>query len=75
MSTSEKLARNGGKNLIQQLRNPGAICVFLAPRNNSYPHCIDVLYDHQDNLQPIVCRQVSGPAEACGKSPCLNLTC
>lgn len=61
MSTSWQFERNGGINLIQQLRNLGATLVFLARGNNSYPHCIDVRCDHQDDLKPIVCRQVSGP--------------
>lgn len=69
MSTNQHPVRNGGQILIQQLRNHGVKRVFMVP-GESYLPCIDALYDHQDALQPIVCRQESGAAymaEAYGK--------
>lgn len=62
-------ARNGGQILVQQLRSHGARRVFLVP-GESYLPCIDALYDHQDAIQAVVCRQESGAAymaEAYGK--------
>jgi acetolactate synthase-1/2/3 large subunit len=62
-------ARNGGQILVQQLCNHGVRRVFLVP-GESYLPCIDALYDHQEELQAIVCRQESGAAymaEAHGK--------
>lgn len=61
--------RNGGQILIDQLLIQGVKRVFLVP-GESYLPCIDALYDHQDRIQPIVCRQESGAgymAEAHGK--------
>lgn len=61
--------RNGGQILIEQLRVQGTRRVFLVP-GESYLPCIDALYDHQDAITPIVCRQESGAgymAEAYGK--------
>lgn len=61
--------RNGGQILIQQLRNHGVRRAFLVPGESFLP-CIDALYDHQDAIQTIVCRQESGAAymaEAYGK--------
>lgn len=61
--------RNGGQILIDQLIIQGVKRVFLVP-GESYLPCIDALYDHQDKIQPIVCRQESGAgymAEAQGK--------
>lgn len=61
--------RNGGQILVQQLRNHGTKRIFLVP-GESYLPCIDALYDHQDAIQPVVCRQESGAAymaEAQGK--------
>ena len=61
--------RNGGQILVQQLRIHGVKRVFLVP-GESYLPCIDALYDHQDAIQPVVCRQESGAgymAEAYGK--------
>ncbi|ESJ14021.1 thiamine pyrophosphate protein [Cupriavidus sp. HPC(L)] len=61
--------RNGGQILVQQLRIHGAKRVFLVP-GESYLPCIDALYDHQDAIDPVVCRQESGAgymAEAYGK--------
>ena len=61
--------RNGGQILVQQLCNHGARRVFLVP-GESYLPCIDALYDHQDAIQPVVCRQEGGAgymAEAYGK--------
>ncbi|WP_454763985.1 thiamine pyrophosphate-binding protein [Cupriavidus campinensis] len=61
--------RNGGQILVQQLRIQGTRRVFLVP-GESYLPCIDALYDHQDAITPIVCRQESGAgymAEAYGK--------
>ncbi|WP_020202438.1 thiamine pyrophosphate-binding protein [Cupriavidus sp. WS] len=61
--------RNGGQILVEQLRIQGVRRVFLVP-GESYLPCIDALYDHQDAIQPIVCRQESGAgymAEAYGK--------
>ena len=61
--------RNGGRILIDQLIIQGVKRVFLVP-GESYLPCIDALYDHQDKIQPIVCRQESGAgymAEAHGK--------
>lgn len=69
MTTNIHPIRNGGQILIQQLRNHGARRVFLVP-GESYLPCIDALYEHQDALQAIVCRQESGAAymaEAHGK--------
>jgi acetolactate synthase-1/2/3 large subunit len=62
-------SRNGGQILIRQLRNHGVKRVFLVP-GESYLPCIDALYDHQDAIQPVVCRQEGGAAfmaEAYGK--------
>ncbi|WP_420997819.1 thiamine pyrophosphate-binding protein [Cupriavidus sp. 30B13] len=61
--------RNGGQILVEQLRIQGVKRVFLVP-GESYLPCIDALYDHQDAIEPIVCRQESGAgymAEAYGK--------
>ncbi|CAG2145573.1 thiamine pyrophosphate-binding protein [Cupriavidus numazuensis] len=61
--------RNGGQILVEQLRIQGVRRVFLVP-GESYLPCIDALYDHQDTITPIVCRQESGAgymAEAHGK--------
>ncbi|KWW37134.1 thiamine pyrophosphate-binding protein [Cupriavidus metallidurans] len=61
--------RNGGQILVEQLRIQGTKRVFLVP-GESYLPCIDALYDHQDAITPIVCRQESGAgymAEAYGK--------
>ncbi|WP_439687646.1 ACETOLACTATE SYNTHASE ISOZYME II (LARGE SUBUNIT) PROTEIN [Cupriavidus oxalaticus] len=61
--------RNGGQILVEQLRIQGVRRVFLVP-GESYLPCIDALYDHQDAITPIVCRQESGAgymAEAHGK--------
>lgn len=61
--------RNGGQILVEQLRIHGTRRVFLVP-GESYLPCIDALYDHQQDIQPIVCRQESGAvyaAEAYGK--------
>ena len=61
--------RNGGQILVEQLRIQGVKRVFLVP-GESYLSCIDALHDHQDAIQPIVCRQESGAgymAEAHGK--------
>ncbi len=61
--------RNGGQILIEQLRIQGTRRLFLVP-GESYLPCIDALYDHQDAIQAIVCRQESGAvymAEAYGK--------
>ncbi len=61
--------RNGGQILVEQLRIQGVRRVFLVP-GESYLPCIDALYDHQDAITPIVCRQESGAgymAEALGK--------
>ncbi|WP_454724410.1 MULTISPECIES: thiamine pyrophosphate-binding protein [Cupriavidus] len=61
--------RNGGQILVEQLRIQGVRRVFLVP-GESYLPCIDALYDHQDAIQPVVCRQESGAgymAEAHGK--------
>ena len=61
--------RNGGQILVEQLRIQGTRRVFLVP-GESYLPCIDALYDHQDAITPIVCRQESGAgymAEAYGK--------
>lgn len=69
MSTIQYPARNGGQILIQQLRIHGTRRVFLVP-GESYLPCIDALYDHQDVVQAIVCRQEGGAAymaEAHGK--------
>lgn len=69
MSTIQYPVRNGGQILIQQLCNHGTRRVFLVP-GESYLPCIDALYDHQDAVQAIVCRQESGAAymaEAYGK--------
>lgn len=71
MKNTSKLTtvRNGGQILIQQLRNHGTKRIFLVP-GESYLPCIDALYDHQDAIQPVVCRQESGAAymaEAQGK--------
>lgn len=69
MTVTAHHARNGGQILVQQLRNHGAKRVFLVP-GESYLPCIDALYDHQDAMQAIVCRQESGAAymaEAHGK--------
>ncbi|MBY4947310.1 thiamine pyrophosphate-binding protein [Cupriavidus respiraculi] len=65
----ETAERNGGQILVQQLRIHGVKRVFLVP-GESYLPCIDALYDHQDAIQPVVCRQESGAgymAEAYGK--------
>ena len=51
--------RNGGQILVEQLRIQGTKRVFLVP-GESYLPCIDALYDHQDAITPIVCRQESG---------------
>lgn len=62
-------ARNGGQILIEQLRNHGVKRVFLVP-GESYLPCIDALYDCQESIQAVVCRQESGAAymaEAYGK--------
>ncbi|WP_423196112.1 MULTISPECIES: thiamine pyrophosphate-binding protein [unclassified Cupriavidus] len=62
-------ARNGGQILVEQLRIQGVRRVFLVP-GESYLPCIDALYDHQDAITPVVCRQESGAgymAEAHGK--------
>lgn len=69
MTSPHPSPRNGGQILVQQLRNHGARRVFLVP-GESYLPCIDALYDHQDALQAVVCRQESGAAymaEAYGK--------
>lgn len=69
MTAAQTTKRNGGQILIQQLINHGTKRVFMVP-GESYLPCIDALYDHQDALQPIVCRQESGAAymaEAYGK--------
>ena len=69
MNHAASRARNGGQILIQQLRLQGARRVFLVP-GESYLPCIDALYDHQDAIKAIVCRQESGAAymaEAYGK--------
>ena len=69
MTGAAQHARNGGQILVQQLRNHGARRVFLVP-GESYLPCIDALYDHQDAIQAVVCRQESGAAymaEAYGK--------
>lgn len=69
MTASPYPMRNGGQILVQQLRNHGARRVFLVP-GESYLPCIDALYDHQDAIQVVVCRQESGAAymaEAYGK--------
>ncbi|OWT80697.1 MULTISPECIES: thiamine pyrophosphate-binding protein [unclassified Achromobacter] len=61
--------RNGGQILVEQLIIQGVKRVFLVP-GESYLPCIDALYDHQDAIQPVVCRQESGAgymAEAYGK--------
>ncbi|WP_427309203.1 thiamine pyrophosphate-binding protein [Cupriavidus sp. H39] len=61
--------RNGGQILIDQLVTQGTKRVFLVP-GESYLPCIDALYDRQDKIKPIVCRQESGAgymAEAYGK--------
>lgn len=66
---STQRERNGGQILVQQLRIHGVKRVFLVP-GESYLPCIDALYDHQDAIQPVVCRQESGAgymAEAYGK--------
>ncbi len=63
------VTRNGGAILIQQLRNHGVKRLFMVP-GESYLPCIDALYDHQDAIQAVVCRQESGAgymAEAHGK--------
>ncbi|MGO4578417.1 thiamine pyrophosphate-binding protein [Cupriavidus sp. 2TAF22] len=68
-SSAAPRERNGGQILIEQLRLQGVKRVFLVP-GESYLPCIDALYDHQDAIQPIVCRQESGAgymAEAYGK--------
>ncbi len=69
MSQTTCPVRNGGQILIEQLRIHGTRRVFLVP-GESYLPCIDALNDHQDAIQPIVCRQESGAAymaEAHGK--------
>jgi acetolactate synthase-1/2/3 large subunit len=69
MTETAHRARNGGQILVQQLRNHGAKRVFLVP-GESYLPCIDALYDHQEAMQAIVCRQEGGAAymaEAHGK--------
>jgi acetolactate synthase-1/2/3 large subunit len=69
MKTATHASRNGGQILVQQLRNHGVRRLFMVP-GESYLPCIDAFYDHQDALQPIVCRQESGAAymaEAYGK--------
>ncbi|WP_454754158.1 thiamine pyrophosphate-binding protein [Cupriavidus necator] len=61
--------RNGGQILVDQLIIQGVKRVFLVP-GESYLPCIDAMYDNQDKIQPIVCRQESGAgymAEAHGK--------
>lgn len=61
--------RNGGQILIQNLRNFGVKRVFLIA-GESYLPCIDAMYDHQDAIRPVICRQEGGAAymaEAHGK--------
>lgn len=61
--------RNGGQILMQQLRVHGVKRLFMVP-GESYLPCIDALYDHQDAIQAVVCRQEGGAAymaEAHGK--------
>jgi len=69
MTLPSNTSRNGGQILVQQLRNQGVRRAFLVPGESFLP-CIDALYDHQDAIQTIVCRQESGAAymaEAYGK--------
>lgn len=69
MTVTTPKSRNGGQILIEQLVIQGVKRVFMVP-GESYLPCIDALYDHQDAIQPIVCRQESGAAymaEAHGK--------
>ncbi|MEP6971156.1 MAG: thiamine pyrophosphate-binding protein [Betaproteobacteria bacterium] len=69
VATVPATIRNGGQILMQQLRIHGTRRVFLIP-GESYLPCIDALNEHQDVIQPIVCRQEGGAAymaEAYGK--------
>ena len=61
--------RTGGTALVEGLVQNGADLVFLVP-GESYLEALDALYDAQDKLRPIVCRQEGGAAymaEAYGK--------
>ena len=69
MTATTPIGRNGGQILIQQLCTHGVKRVFLVP-GESYLPCIDALYDHQETIQAVVCRQEGGAAymaEATGK--------
>ena len=69
LTTAPAATRNGGQILMQQLRIHGARRIFMVP-GESYLPCIDALNEHQDAIQPIVCRQEGGAAymaEAYGK--------
>lgn len=69
MTVSSYAFRNGGKIVLEQLREQGAKRIFLVPGESFLP-CIDAFNEHNDQIQPIVCRQESGAAymaEAYGK--------
>ena len=66
---SAVVSRNGGQIVLEQLREQGAKRIFLVPGESFLP-CIDAFNEHNDQIQPIVCRQESGAAymaEAYGK--------
>ncbi|NIO39345.1 MAG: thiamine pyrophosphate-binding protein, partial [Burkholderiales bacterium] len=61
--------RSGGRVLVDQLRIHGVDTAFCVP-GESYLNVIDALYDYQDVIRLIVCRQEGGAsfmAEAYGK--------
>ena len=61
--------RNGGKVLIDALRNHGVDMAFCVP-GESYLAALDALHDAKDQIRLIVCRQEGGAAymaEAYGK--------
>ncbi|TEA78823.1 thiamine pyrophosphate-binding protein [Allopusillimonas ginsengisoli] len=67
--SKEVRTRNGGQIVIDHLRLYGVKRVFMVA-GESYLPCIDALYDHQDAIQAIACRQEAGAAymaEAHGK--------
>lgn len=68
-STSSRNIRHGGRVLADQLRILGADTVFNVP-GESFLAFLDGLYDHQDAIRVITCRQEGGAAnmaEAYGK--------
>lgn len=56
--------RSGGRILVDQLRVHGVDTVFCVP-GESYLVALDALYDLQDEIRLIVCRQEGGAAFMC----------